>query len=45
MTLLENHSGVSYGIMMRHMQYIARNGWDKYVQLIVEQERSITPVE
>lgn len=45
MTLLENHSGASYGIMMRHMQYIARNGWDKYVQLIVEQERSITPVE
>lgn len=25
-----NHSGSSYGCMMRSMQYIAKNGYDKY---------------
>jgi len=26
----DNHSGASYGCMMRTMQYIAKNGYDKY---------------
>ena len=25
-----NHSGASYGRMMRHMQYIAKSGYDKF---------------
>jgi len=25
-----NHSGASYGFMMRTMQYIAKNGYDKF---------------
>lgn len=28
-----NHSGASYGWTMRHMQYIAQNGWEAYVSL------------
>lgn len=31
MNLLNNHSGGSYGQMMRQMQYIAKNGWSNYV--------------
>jgi hypothetical protein len=27
-----NHSGASYGSMMRTMQYIAKNGYDNYKQ-------------
>jgi len=34
MSLLDNHSGASYGIMMRHMQYIAVNGWEAYVKMV-----------
>ena len=33
MRSLDSHSGASYGIMMRHMHYIANNGWEAYVQL------------
>jgi hypothetical protein len=33
MRSLDSHSGASYGIMMRSMQYIAVNGWEAYVQL------------
>ena len=25
------HSGASYGIAMRNLEYIAKNGWDSYV--------------
>ena len=25
-----DHSGVSFGITMRHMEYIAKNGFEKY---------------
>lgn len=28
-----NHSGSSYGSMMRSMEYIAKNGYDKYKEL------------
>jgi hypothetical protein len=31
MSLLDNHSGATYGIMMRTMQYIAVNGWEAYL--------------
>lgn len=31
MKLLDNHSGGSYGQMMRQMQYIAKHGWANYV--------------
>ena len=42
MSLLDNHSGASYGIMMRHMNYIAVNGWEAYVQLINTSSQSGT---
>ena len=25
------HSGASWGMCMRHMEYIAKHGWDQYV--------------
>lgn len=28
-----NHSGASYGWTMRQMEYIAKNGWEAYVDL------------
>jgi len=28
----QGHSGASYGITMRHMEYIAKHGWIKYIQ-------------
>lgn len=31
MQLLNEHSGSSYAIMMRHIQFIAQKGWDAYV--------------
>lgn len=42
MSLLGNHSGASYGIMMRSMQYIAINGWEAYVELINRSSQSET---
>ena len=33
----DGHSGASYGWTMRQIQFIARNGWDAYVQ------RRLTP--
>jgi len=33
MTTLDEHSGASYGICMRQMQYIAKNGWEAFVAL------------
>lgn len=29
-----NHSGASLGFLMRHMETIAKNGWDDYVSNI-----------
>ena len=26
------HSGASWGMCMRHMEYIAKHGWDQYVK-------------
>ena len=34
MTTLHEHSGASYGICMRQMQYIAKNGWEAFVALM-----------
>ena len=31
MLLFDAHSGASYGMTMRVMQYIAKNGWESYV--------------
>lgn len=30
MKLIDYHSGSSYGWTMRQMEYVAKNGWDKY---------------
>jgi hypothetical protein len=35
MTTLDEHSGASYAIGMRRMQYIANNGWDAFVTLML----------
>jgi len=35
MTTLDEHSGASYGICMRQMQYIAKNGWEAFVALML----------
>lgn len=32
MQLLEEHSESSYGIVMRVMEFIAKNGWPVYIQ-------------
>ena len=34
MALNDTHSGMSYAWTLRNMQYIARNGWDAYVECI-----------
>jgi hypothetical protein len=31
MKLADQHSGASFAITMRAMEYIAKNGWDKWV--------------
>jgi hypothetical protein len=31
MTLMDQHSGSSYGFVMRVMEFIAKDGWDAYV--------------
>lgn len=33
------HSGSSYGWTMRQMEYIAKNGWDAYVTLRLENQK------
>jgi hypothetical protein len=35
MKLFGYHSGGSYSCMMRHMQYIANHGWNKYVDAVI----------
>ena len=35
MKLLDSHSGASYAIMMRDMQFIATHGWDKYIDSVI----------
>jgi hypothetical protein len=35
MTTLGKHSGASYGIGMRQMQYIAKNGWEAFVSAML----------
>jgi hypothetical protein len=35
MKLLDSHSGASYAIMMRCMQFIATHGWDKYIDSVI----------
>lgn len=32
MKLADQHSGASFAICMRNMQYIAKNGWNNYVR-------------
>jgi hypothetical protein len=34
MKLLDTHSGASYALMMRQMQYIANHGWNKYIDKV-----------
>ena len=31
MKMMDQHSGSSYGIVMRHMEKIAKEGWENYV--------------
>ena len=31
MKMLDQHSGSSYGVTMRHMEKIAKEGWESYV--------------
>lgn len=31
MKMLDEHSGSSYGVVMRHMEKIAKEGWERYV--------------
>ena len=31
MKMMEQHSGCSYGLVMRHMEMIAKEGWESYV--------------
>jgi hypothetical protein len=33
------HSGASYGMTMRQMEFIAKKGWDAYVESVKEQQR------
>jgi len=35
MKLLDTHSGASYAIMMRDMQFIATHGWNKYIDSVI----------
>lgn len=35
MTMLGDHSGASYGIGMRRMQYIAKHGWEAFVAVML----------
>jgi hypothetical protein len=32
MKLMDDHSGSSYGLTMRVMEFISKNGWDSYVK-------------
>ena len=32
MKMLDEHSGSSYGCVMRNMEYIAKHSWDSFVQ-------------
>jgi hypothetical protein len=32
MKMLDDHSGSSYGCVMRNMEYIAKHSWDSFVQ-------------
>jgi len=31
MKMMDQHSGCSYGVVMRHMEMIAKEGWESYV--------------
>lgn len=31
MKKMDQHSGASYGVVMRHMEMIAKEGWESYV--------------
>lgn len=35
----DGHSGASYGMTMRVMEFIAKNGWDGYVRSVQEEQR------
>lgn len=35
MKLLDSHSGASYAVMMRDMQFIATHGWNKYIGTVI----------
>ena len=35
MKLLKSHSGASYAMMMRDMQFIANHGWNKYIDCVI----------
>lgn len=32
MAILDMHSGASFGLTMRTIEYIAKNGWESYVE-------------
>jgi hypothetical protein len=37
------HSGSSYGMVMRVMEYIAKNGWDTYVESVGRKHTPVAP--
>jgi hypothetical protein len=34
MKLIDEHSGASFAVTMRAMEYIAKNGWNKFVEQV-----------
>jgi hypothetical protein len=36
MKMLDNHSGASFGCIMRQMEYIAKKGWEQYVKMALK---------
>lgn len=38
MKMLDQHSGASFGCIMRQMEYIAKKGWDAYVKMALSLE-------
>ena len=39
----EGHSGASYGMTMRVMEFIAKHGWDAYVEKVGRNEPPVAP--
>lgn len=39
MKCIDQHSGASFGGVMRVMEFIAKNGWDVYVKMSLESQK------